>query len=69
MLRIRSLAACLNLDPTWVLNNAEMSRLHLRGGGCPGELFVEIVTEIETDYEIPKLTAYRFVGTVLFSYS
>lgn len=42
MLSIRSLAAGLQLDPVWLLSNAELSRVHWRRGAHDGELIVEI---------------------------
>ncbi|KAI6024998.1 hypothetical protein PISMIDRAFT_90213, partial [Pisolithus microcarpus 441] len=42
MLSIRSLAATFHVDPEWLLNNAEMSRLPLRGGPNKSELYVEL---------------------------
>ncbi|KAI6107944.1 hypothetical protein F5141DRAFT_1119609 [Pisolithus sp. B1] len=42
MLSIRSLAATSHVDPEWLLNNAEMSRLPLREGPNKSELCVEI---------------------------
>ncbi|KAI5998844.1 hypothetical protein EDD15DRAFT_212531 [Pisolithus albus] len=42
MLSLRSLAATFHVDPEWLLNNAEMSRLPLRGGPNKSELYVEL---------------------------
>ncbi|KAI6042482.1 hypothetical protein EDC04DRAFT_958239 [Pisolithus marmoratus] len=42
MLSIRSLAATFHVHPEWLLNNAEMSRLQLRGGPNKSVLCVEI---------------------------
>ncbi|KAI6129885.1 hypothetical protein EV401DRAFT_2066624 [Pisolithus croceorrhizus] len=44
MLSIRSLAATSHVDPEWLLNNAEMSRLPLREGPNKSELCVEIIS-------------------------
>lgn len=45
MLSIRSLAATFHVDPEWLLNHAEMSRLPLREGLNKSEFCVEIYTE------------------------
>ncbi|KAJ3485227.1 hypothetical protein NLI96_g5110 [Meripilus lineatus] len=42
MLRLQSLAAGLQLDSRWLLNNAELSRVRWRKGSHDGELIVEI---------------------------
>lgn len=42
MLGLRSLAANLSLDPEWVLNQTELSRVPWRYGGADGELVVEV---------------------------
>ncbi|KAI6107937.1 hypothetical protein F5141DRAFT_86456 [Pisolithus sp. B1] len=41
MLSIRSLKVTFHVDPEWLLNNAEMSRLPLRGGPSQSVLCVE----------------------------
>ncbi|KAI6025838.1 hypothetical protein F5J12DRAFT_716180, partial [Pisolithus orientalis] len=45
MLSIRSLAATFHVDPEWLLNHAEMSRLPLREGLNKSEFCVEIYTD------------------------
>ena len=42
MLSIQSLAAGLNPDSRWLLNNAELSRVRWRKGAHDGELIVEV---------------------------
>ncbi|KAI9464227.1 hypothetical protein HD554DRAFT_1284736 [Boletus coccyginus] len=41
MLSIRSLAATAHVDPEWLLNHAELSRVNWRRGSVDGEIFVE----------------------------
>ncbi|KAF8434510.1 hypothetical protein L210DRAFT_862329, partial [Boletus edulis BED1] len=41
MLSIKSLAATLHVDPGWLLNHAELSRVHWRRGSTDGEIVVE----------------------------
>jgi len=41
MLNIRSLAATYHVDPEWLLNHAELSRVHWRKGMIEGEIIVE----------------------------
>ncbi|KAG1743486.1 hypothetical protein EDB19DRAFT_1827380 [Suillus lakei] len=42
MLSIRSLAATHHVDPAWLLNHAELSRVQWRRGANEGEIFVEV---------------------------
>ncbi|KAG0708132.1 hypothetical protein DFH29DRAFT_893146 [Suillus ampliporus] len=42
MLSIRSLAATYHVDPAWLLNHAELSRVQWRRGATEGEIFVEV---------------------------
>ncbi|KAG2362792.1 hypothetical protein BDR07DRAFT_1283870, partial [Suillus spraguei] len=42
MLSIRSLAATCHVDPAWLLNHAELSRVQWRRGTSEGEIFVEV---------------------------
>ncbi|KAF9218129.1 hypothetical protein BS17DRAFT_811812 [Gyrodon lividus] len=42
MLNIKSLAATWHVEPAWLLNHAELSRVQWRRGGKEGELVVEI---------------------------
>ncbi|KAG1743485.1 hypothetical protein EDB19DRAFT_2038193 [Suillus lakei] len=41
MLSIRSLAATYHVDPAWLLNHAELSRVQWRRGATEGEIYVE----------------------------
>ena len=55
MLGIRSLAAQLSLEPDWLLNNTELSRVNWKRGPRSGELIVEIdAIEIE-DVELESI--------------
>ncbi|OAX41482.1 hypothetical protein K503DRAFT_489596 [Rhizopogon vinicolor AM-OR11-026] len=42
MLSIRSLAATYHVDPAWLLNHAELSRVPWRRGANEGEIYVEV---------------------------
>lgn len=42
MLSIRSLAATYHVDPAWLLNHAELSRVQWRRGASEGEIYVEV---------------------------
>ncbi|KAG1883471.1 hypothetical protein F4604DRAFT_1738689 [Suillus subluteus] len=42
MLSIRSLAATCHVDPAWLLNHAELSRVQWRRGTSEGEIVVEV---------------------------
>lgn len=53
ILNMQSLAANLDLDPKWLLNNAELSRVRWRKGSRDGELIVEVdVAEEDPDMEL-----------------
>ncbi|KAG1743484.1 hypothetical protein EDB19DRAFT_566708 [Suillus lakei] len=41
MLSIRSLAATYHVDPAWLLNHAELSRVQWRRGVTEGEIYIE----------------------------
>jgi len=47
MLGIKSLATMWHVDPGWLLNNAELSRVHWRKGRNDGELVVELGGDLE----------------------
>ena len=50
ILSLHSLAANLAVDPKWLLNNAELSRVRWRKGARDGELIVEVdVAEAEVE--------------------
>lgn len=53
MLSIRSVAATAHVDPDWLLNHAELSRVHWRRGAADGEIIVEV-----GDLTIPSDTKY-----------
>jgi len=53
MLSIRSLAATHHVDPEWLLNHAELSRVQWRRGANKGEIIVEIN---EIDLVFPSKT-------------
>ncbi|KAG1795630.1 uncharacterized protein HD556DRAFT_1235212, partial [Suillus plorans] len=55
MLSIRSLAATYHVDPAWLLNHAELSRVQWRRGHTEGEIYVE-VSELEMDVVLPSNT-------------
>ncbi|KAG1821983.1 uncharacterized protein BJ212DRAFT_934088 [Suillus subaureus] len=42
LLSIRSLSATLHVDPAWLLNHAELSRVQWTKGNSEGEIFVEL---------------------------
>ncbi|KAF8556007.1 hypothetical protein OG21DRAFT_1409977, partial [Imleria badia] len=42
MLSIRSVAATAHVDPEWLLNHAELSRVYWRQGNVDGEIIVEV---------------------------
>ncbi|KAG0708137.1 hypothetical protein DFH29DRAFT_1075796 [Suillus ampliporus] len=46
MLSIRSLAATYHVDPAWLLNYAELSRVQWRRGAIEGEIFIEVNEEV-----------------------
>lgn len=52
MLSIKSLAATMHVDPGWLLNHAELSRVHWRPGTREGEIVVEA---LDDSYELPVL--------------
>ncbi|KAG1775959.1 hypothetical protein EV702DRAFT_1113954 [Suillus placidus] len=56
MLSIRSLAATCHVDPAWLLNHAELSRVQWRRGTSEGEIVVEVN---EMDVVLPCRTAVQ----------
>ncbi|KAG6381637.1 hypothetical protein JVT61DRAFT_236 [Boletus reticuloceps] len=53
MLSIRSVAATAHVDPEWLLNHAELSRVHWRRGNIDGEIIVEageFTTSLDTKH-------------------
>lgn len=57
MLSIRSVAATGHVDPEWLLNHAELSRVHWRRGTVDGEIIVEASElPISLDTKFPNST-------------
>ncbi|KAG2111959.1 uncharacterized protein F5147DRAFT_632685 [Suillus discolor] len=54
MLSIRCLAATYHVDPAWLLNHAELSRVQWRRGHTEGEIYVEVS---EMDVVLPSKSA------------
>ncbi|KAI0931217.1 hypothetical protein AcV7_001348 [Taiwanofungus camphoratus] len=52
MLSIHSLAATLSMEPDWLLNNAELSRVRWKKWAREGELLVEIYAIEEEHVEL-----------------
>ncbi|KAL6307806.1 hypothetical protein BKA93DRAFT_815776 [Sparassis latifolia] len=67
MLSIRSLAANLSIDPNWLLNNAELSRVQWRKGAHDGELIVEIGPREEDEVELSDVTEKRGPTPTLYT--
>ncbi|KAF9246162.1 hypothetical protein BU15DRAFT_40324 [Melanogaster broomeanus] len=53
MLGIKSIAAMWHVDPVWLLNNAELSRVRWRRGRNGGELVVELGGDSDMDELTP----------------
>ncbi|KAH0834819.1 hypothetical protein J3R83DRAFT_10428 [Lanmaoa asiatica] len=53
MLSIKSLAATVHVDPGWLLNHAELSRVHWRRGETEGEIMVEMLSD---SYDLPVMS-------------
>ncbi|KAH0834822.1 hypothetical protein J3R83DRAFT_10431 [Lanmaoa asiatica] len=52
MLSIKSLAATVHVDPGWLLNHAELSRVHWRRGETEGEIMVEMLNDETYDLAV-----------------
>ncbi|KAG1820057.1 hypothetical protein EV424DRAFT_1323017, partial [Suillus variegatus] len=63
MLSIRSLAATYHVDPAWLLNHAELSRVQWRRGHTEGEIYVE-VSELEMDVVLPSKSPALPAGNI-----
>ncbi|KAG1893640.1 uncharacterized protein F5891DRAFT_767903 [Suillus fuscotomentosus] len=63
MLSIRSLAATYHVDPAWLLNHAELSRVQWRRGHTEGEIYVE-VSELEMDVILPSKSPALPAGNI-----
>ncbi|KAG1863463.1 hypothetical protein C8R48DRAFT_204302 [Suillus tomentosus] len=61
MLSIRCLAATYHVDPAWLLNHAELSRVQWRRGHNEGEIYVEVS---EMDVVLPFESAASSVGNI-----
>ncbi|KAG1895420.1 uncharacterized protein F5891DRAFT_984216 [Suillus fuscotomentosus] len=61
MLSIRCLAATYHVDPAWLLNHAELSRVQWRRGHNEGEIYVEVS---EMDVVLPFKSAVLPVGNI-----
>ncbi|KAG0708131.1 hypothetical protein DFH29DRAFT_893129 [Suillus ampliporus] len=57
LLSIRSISATLHVDPTWLLNHAELSRVQWTKGDHDGEIFVEL--NGPSDAELPMINLSR----------
>ncbi|KAG1754769.1 uncharacterized protein EDB91DRAFT_1242014 [Suillus paluster] len=53
LLSIRSISATLHVDPAWLLNHAELSRVQWTKGDHEGEIFVEL--NGPSDIELPMM--------------
>ncbi|KAG1796635.1 uncharacterized protein HD556DRAFT_277295 [Suillus plorans] len=61
MLSIRCLAATYHVDPAWLLNHAELSRVQWRRGHTEGEIYVEVG---EMDVVLPFKSAALPAGNI-----
>ncbi|KAG2113536.1 uncharacterized protein F5147DRAFT_681553 [Suillus discolor] len=61
MLNIRSLAATYHVDPAWLLNHAELSRVQWRRGHTEGEIYVEVS---EMDVVLPSKSPALPAGNI-----
>ena len=57
LLSIRSLSATLHVDPAWLLNHAELSRVQWTKGGRDGDIFVEL--DAFSDADLPMIDISR----------
>jgi len=57
LLNIRSLSATLHVDPAWLLNHAELSRVQWTKGDREGEIFVELQPSRES--QLPMVNISR----------
>jgi len=55
MLSLRSLAATRHVDPAWLLNHAELSRVHWTKGYQEGEIRVEIDMDHNNDIALVEI--------------
>jgi hypothetical protein len=56
LLSIRSLSATLHVDPAWLLNNAELSRVQWTEGDREGEIFVELLGSNDVELAVVNIS-------------
>ncbi|KAG1775960.1 hypothetical protein EV702DRAFT_1113974 [Suillus placidus] len=56
LLSIRSISATLHVDPAWLLNHAELSRVQWTKGNSEGEIFVELDGSSNTELPMTNLS-------------
>ncbi|KAG1841023.1 hypothetical protein DFJ58DRAFT_845163 [Suillus subalutaceus] len=56
LLGIRSISATLHVDPAWLLNHAELSRVQWTKGNSEGEIFVELDCSCATELPMTSLS-------------
>ncbi|KAG1743490.1 hypothetical protein EDB19DRAFT_1698928 [Suillus lakei] len=56
LLSIRSISATLHVDPAWLLNHAELSRVQWTKGNSEGEIFVELHGSSDTELPMMNLS-------------
>ncbi|KAG2340673.1 hypothetical protein BDR05DRAFT_915442 [Suillus weaverae] len=56
LLSIRSISATLHVDPAWLLNHAELSRVQWTKGNSEGEIFVELDSSSNTELPMANLS-------------
>ena len=61
MLSIKSLASTLHVDPEWLLNHAELSRVQWRRGAREGEIMVEAF-ELPVWSGPPRMSSPRYLN-------
>lgn len=56
LLSIRSISATLHVDPAWLLNHAELSRVRWTKGNSEGEIFVELDSSGNTELHMTNIS-------------
>ncbi|KAG2362793.1 hypothetical protein BDR07DRAFT_998354 [Suillus spraguei] len=56
LLGIRSISATLHVDPAWLLNHAELSRVRWTKGNSEGEIFVELDSSGNTELPMANIS-------------
>ncbi|KAG1722030.1 uncharacterized protein EDB91DRAFT_1175339 [Suillus paluster] len=64
LLSIRSISATLHVDPAWLLNHAELSRVHWTKGDHDGEIFVELDGYNEAELPMMNLSGMDILDAV-----